>query len=400
MRRRWLAWVVAGLLLAGCWDQREISELALVRGVAIDRTDDGLVRVTIQSNRLSATSQTGAGGMGGAPGQPAMHTASAVGPSIFEAIRNLALSSSRRIMWAHNQLIIIGRKQAEHDVTEVVDFFTRNPELRYRALVAVAEGEASLLLTRPTGLETLPSDSIEKIFRYATFIGKAHRVDIKEFAASFLSGEISPALPALRQVPQLAAGAAASAEDPVEVEVSGMSVFRRNKLVGLLTDEESRGMLLAQERMRRVVLGVPCPGGQGKVVAELVDREARIRPGVGPGGQVTVHVAIKVQAALSTVSCSIDVQDPRVLGRIESAIAGELESNVKAAVARAKELKVDPIGVGRYIRGYFPAHWERLRNDWPERITDVRITAGAEARVVGSEVTIMPVAPAKEGGDE
>lgn len=398
MRRPLLTWALTMLLLAGCWDQREISELVLVRGVAIDRTDAGMVRVTIQSNRLSATSQTGAGGMGGAPEQPSVHTASAEGPSIFEAIRNLALHSSRRIMWAHNQLIIIGRSQAEHGVSEIVDFFTRNPELRYRALVTLAEGEAAVLLTRPTGLETLPSDSIEKTFRYATFIGLAHRVDMKEFAESYLSGENSVILPTLKQVPQIAAGAAATVEAPMEVQVSGMSVFRGQKLAALLTPEESRGVLMAQERTRRIVLSVPCPGGRGLVVAELVGREAQIRVSPGPGTQVTATVEVNVQAALSTVTCTVDILDSRTLGKIEGSIAAALEKDLEAAVHRTMETGTDPIGVGRYIRAFLPEQWRRLKQEWPERIKSVKFTTRVKASVVGSEVTVSPPIPGEESG--
>src|SRR5690606_23548777 len=42
-----LLWVASLLILSGCWDRKELNEIALIRAIGIDRTEDGQVEVTL-----------------------------------------------------------------------------------------------------------------------------------------------------------------------------------------------------------------------------------------------------------------------------------------------------------------------------------------------------------------
>ena len=84
---------------------RELDDLGLVMVVGIDKIKEtNNFRITAQIAKPSGAGQA----KGDSGGDEPVWTGSAEGNSIFEAIRNLAKFSSRRIMWAHNNVVIIG----------------------------------------------------------------------------------------------------------------------------------------------------------------------------------------------------------------------------------------------------------------------------------------------------
>lgn len=386
MRLRLVALLLATLMLTGCWGLRDISELGLVLAVGIDRTEEGQVRVTVQVAR-PAPGGGGADGSALGGSERPVRVVSAEAPSIFEAIRKLASSASRRLMWAHNQVIIIGRAEAEHGLQEVIDFFTRNPELRYRTLMAVTPHEAQPLLAETTGLESLPGIAIEKSFRYASLIGSARRVDVKEFAAAALSDDRSPILPVIRLVPRLVPGNTSEKNHADEVEIAGMAIFRAGRLVRLLDHSTSRGLLLAQGELGRTVLSIPCFAGEGDpITAEVIESATQIEADVAGENSVSFQLKSEVRMGLTSVGCQLEYRDPRLLSRLEQGFQAVLAEELSRMLAEARESGTDPVGLGRYVRARLPYRWQRLSTRWPEAMRDIKVHTQVRVAIIGSEV--------------
>ena len=64
--KRNLLWLTAMiLLLTGCWDQRELSNIALVTGMAIDKGENGKYKLTVEA--INATELNGKTAAGNSP---------------------------------------------------------------------------------------------------------------------------------------------------------------------------------------------------------------------------------------------------------------------------------------------------------------------------------------------
>jgi len=159
--------LVSAVALGGCWSARELNKLAIVMAVGIDKADEpGRYLVTAQIAR-PGTAASGVGGAGATAGggDETVHTTYADGDTLFAAIRNLAQFASRRIYWAHNNVVVIGEDVAREDITPVLDFFARNPELRLRAWLAIArDTTAREIVSAKTGIESVPANSLAALF--------------------------------------------------------------------------------------------------------------------------------------------------------------------------------------------------------------------------------------------
>lgn len=362
------------LLLSSCFDMRELNQLALVMAVGIDRSEDNPERflVTIQVARPGATGEGAASGGGEAP----VFTASADGDTIFAAIRNLAQFTSRRIMWAHNNVIVIGRSLAEEDITPVIDFFTRNQELRLRTWVVVArDATAKDFVTAKTGMEDIPANSISALFRFAELPGETVQTDILEVTSSFFAADLNSVISAMR----LTRRAIPIADSPgehggtLEAELRGTAIIREKRLVGFLDEDAARGLLWLRGEMGNATVTIPCPNQTGKHMAvEVRSPRVRIEPELRQGRPV-FRTTVQTQGWLTEQDCTTPQMDTLELkAYTEREFARRIEAQMREALRILQdELRTDAIRYGRRLHGTHPAWWQQHGHRWAELFPEV-----------------------------
>ncbi len=107
-----LIMLVCLLATAGCWDSKEIDALAIVAAIGIDLSDTpGEYLVSAQLIRPGQMANTGETS-GIAQGKPSWVIRTSA-ETIFKAIRELTVMSSRKLYFPHNQVIVFGRKRQD-----------------------------------------------------------------------------------------------------------------------------------------------------------------------------------------------------------------------------------------------------------------------------------------------
>lgn len=87
-------WLILSLILTGCWNSRELNDLAIVSGIGIDLTaNNGEFRVTFQVVNPSASSTS----MGSGNGMPAVTVISASDRTVFGALRKASKRATRQL---------------------------------------------------------------------------------------------------------------------------------------------------------------------------------------------------------------------------------------------------------------------------------------------------------------
>lgn len=369
--------IVLALLLSSCFDMRELNQLALVMAVGIDKSPEDPARfvVTIQIARPGAT---GEGRGGSAGGEAPVFTASADGDTIFAAIRNLAQFTSRRIMWAHNNVVIIGRSLAEEDITPVIDFFTRNQELRLRTWVVVArDAPARDLVTAKTGMEDIPANSISALFRYAALPGESVRTDMAALTAAFFSADLNPVISAMR----LTERAIPIADRPgehggnLEAELRGTAIIQGKRLVGFVEEDAGRGLLWLRGEMRNATVTIPCPGPTGKSMAvEIRGPQVKVHAQIRQG-KPHFRVAVQSQGWLTEQGCTTPQYDTMSLkAYAEEHFARQVEEQIREALRVLQEdLRTDAIKFGNKLHAQQPGWWRQNQDRWSEIFPEVPV---------------------------
>ncbi|MCC3380508.1 Ger(x)C family spore germination protein [Paenibacillus farraposensis] len=352
------------LLLTGCWNRRELNELAIVVGLGIDKQGDRF-RVSVQVVDPGAVSSK----KGGSQGAPAtLYTDEA--DTIFEAIRKITTISPRKMYFSHLRICVIGESVATEGMAKSLDLLSRDNEFRSDFyLVVTKDNSAEDTLKMMTPLVPIPANNLfsslessEKNWSPST------TVTLDELIAALTSEGRQPVLTGLRIVGNKEMGESSSnakmIEPPVLLQYSGLAVFRKDKLIGWLNETESRGYSFILGKVQSSVGFAACPGG-GKVVTESIRTQTSMKGSVNRK-EPQIHIKVRVEANVGEVECnSLDLTKASTIYDIEKREEEKIEEIMQSTVRKAQKLyKADIFGFGEAIHRADPKAWKTLKKNW------------------------------------
>jgi len=403
--RRFLLLLALSLTLTtGCFGKHEIDDLAMVMAVGLDPGQTpGSVRITAQIARPSdVRGQTGAPTAGS--GEP-IWTVSGEGDTIMAAIRSIARFSSRRVFWAHNQIIIINEKLARRGIKDALDFFSRNHELRMRTWVVVCSEEARKMVTLKTGLEMIPGVSLHKLFRYSQVVSEAPRTDMRTLSAAYLSESTHPVLARVQSRSRLISvqeGSQEHGSNP-QVELSGTAVFKKDKMLGWLDMEQSRGLLWFIEPVESRIVVLPCPSGDpeqnesknGKISLEIKHNTFEVTPHYD-GKKISFTAHLNADIDLVEVGCETNLSNYDLMKQLESKVRAKLRREIDNTVQAAQHTYgVDILELGKIFHNVYPAEWKKISKRWSELFPTVDVRVEIEAGIKSPVLLQKPLQPGK-----
>lgn len=381
--------LIIGGSTGGCWDKKEAEDLGYVRSTALDFAPSGKVRLLAQ---IPNPATFVGGGMaaitpGASQDAKAYRNFEAEGDTVFEAIRQMALQSPRRLFFAQNTTVIFSEGLARQGIAPHLDFFERSVEIRRRLNhFFITPDDPRVLLDVPAPHENIPAGRIERIINQEQQTSRFAAVNLSAFLrmlategqdafCGVVRARNNPARPALVQQVN-------APEPALTIELSGAAAFRGDRFAGYLTERETQAILWTQNELRGGSITVPSPSGNGQVTFGILrSGKGRIIPAI-PDGRLLVTVEITgVVAELAQSEPQLDLTRSEALRTLDQALAREIEREVIAAAHRSQDLGADVLGVGASFRRVFPREWREMRDNWPEIFPTVEITAHAEATI-------------------
>ncbi|MFA6941429.1 MAG: Ger(x)C family spore germination protein [Clostridiaceae bacterium] len=363
-----LLFLIPSLLLTGCWNAREINELGFVLSIGLDKTEDGF-KVTAQmaSPETFSKSQSGSGSSEKKPFLIVVST----GKTIFEAIRNMASISSRRIFWAHIKVIIISEELARSNTLEIFDFFSRNPELRLRTLIAVTPGEAGKLIQVEPEMEKDPAIYLEKIIENKSFSGKSYSIMLKDFLEDYLDPNVGPVTSRIILDK--------SKEKPV-LKTNGAYVFDGHKVSASLNEKETRGLLWIKNKMKDSIMVVYCPEDNKPVTLEIKGAKSSCKSSLDNSIPHFI-INVKVDASITEQACLTDFNDPQKLNELSKVLETAVYKDIQSTITTAKNLNIDFPGLSRIMHRQHKKEWYQVSSKWKNIFRDTEITINVKANI-------------------
>ncbi|KZL92404.1 Ger(x)C family spore germination protein [Clostridium magnum] len=361
--------VIFSFLQTGCWNAREINELAFVLSIGIDKAEDGF-KVTAQIASPETYSKTPSGTAAIEKEKP-FWMVSSTGKTIFEAIRNMASISSRRIFWSHIKVIIIGEQLARSNTLEIFDFFSRNPELRLRTLVAVTPEEAGKVLEVVPKMDKDPAIYLEKIIENRNLTGKSYGIMLKDFLEDYLDPNVGPVTSRIILDK--------SKLEPA-LKTSGAYVFDGDKLTAPLKEETTRGLLWIRNKMNDSIMVVDCPYDDSPTTLEIKKAKSSFKSYLdNEAPHFTIN--LNVEAVLTEQSCLTDFNDKQKLGELEKALESDIRKDIESTIAMAKDLQVDFLGLSRIMHRQHRSEWNQISSNWNKLFRNTEVTVAVKVDI-------------------
>jgi len=380
--------IIGTLCMSGCWSMREIDQLAFIAAMGIDQNDSG-VKLTVQV----IVTGGGGGDEGGGGGSSApVWVTSATGSSFSEAVFNLNRKISKRPFYAHVYVIILSEEFAREGIDEVIDWLSRERQIRDRVRLAVALGTAEDILMIEPKMTQLPGEYLDEVLRFGVETGLVPRSQLIDLRIAYANQPLMQVwLPVLQPEKPEASGGGSGGENPAEgtapegqgdkeekpeaVELAGSAVFRGDRLVGLLDIYETRGIAWLTGAVSNTLLSINRQEGQ---VTQRV-QFARVSYEVRNNGP-SLHLVAKISqdGSLETWPLQREGITPTILSQLQDVLVQVMEREINGALQKLQtEFNADCAGLGEQLRRLNNKQFKAMNWDeaFPELVVELDIEA-------------------------
>ncbi len=355
------------LLCTGCWDSTEINQLAIVTASACDLAPQkspakiqrghsvlASVQIVVPALLLGGQSQSGVPSGGS---QGAFITESDTGPSPGSALLPIVKRLSRRFFLEDRRVIILGEPYAAKGISELLDEMTRNPSGRLRSILVVAHhGRGLDILKLNYPLNRIPADAILELEESRSFVA----TNLVQFIKLMTDGGDPYAM-------GIAPITKKPAPNQIPFTMDNVAVFRRDRMVGWLTKEETAGFYLIYEQannMRFAMNAIAMPGYSGTITSVLTHTQSSISPVLQNHKLVMlVHVKLSNQIIENGTSLNLDHIEDQLL--YQHQLHQHIYRQIATAInALQHKYDADCLQFGKKIHEYFPHQWHALAPHW------------------------------------
>lgn len=365
------------LLLSGCWNRRELNELALVVGIAIDKEENDKYKVTVQVVDPGEIASSNGGG-----GRMPVTTYNEMGENMFETVRRMTTITPRKLYFSHIQMVVISEDIAKEGLKETLEFFARDPEFRKDFYIAIAKDiKAYEIMENLTSLEKIPSNKLHSSLETSEKAwAPTVAIQMDEFLLDLVTEGNNPVLTGLTIVGNVERGHTMknvqTLSGTARLKYSHIAVFKEDKLIGWLNENESKGYNFITDNVTNTVGDFPCPD-KGKMVAEILRPKVDVK-GTVTNGKPSIEIKIFGEANVAEVACKVNLNSLASITKLEHELSKMNELVIKSSIKRAKELGVDIFGFGEIIHRADPKAWKKLKHNWQEHFVKMPVTVKSD----------------------
>lgn len=384
--------VFFALGLAGCWSRREIEDLGIVAAIGIDRVKKEERKDFKLSLFLIRTDEVG--GQKGSGERNPEWLASETGPTLYDAQREFNVRSPRTLRMFHSDLAIIGESTAKEGLGEIIDYLLRHKDIRQRVLVFVSIGDAHEVMSALPALETTVSQEIsEVLIKAIPQVSKSYPVDLKGLTEALLVPGWDAVCPVVKVfTPPEGRDPRAQKEPPQTVLVEGLAVFKKDKLTGFLSPEETKGFLYLAGKAQRGVIPARVTGQHSGEISFLMKQaSSEIKP-IIKDARLIIEIIIKAEADIGEVAGKIPVGDPKVIKQLNQVFSAQVQALTENTMKKAqKQYKSDILGLGNKVHKKYPDYWRGIEKEWDKIYSEVPVFIKVEGQVRGTLELADPV---------
>ena len=151
-----------------------------------------------------------------------------------------------------------------------------------------------------------------------------------------------------------------------------MALFRKDKLEGFLSVEDTRNYLWTQNKLKRTSLTVPCD--KGRYVSLKVNQSKTKLKGTIVNGKPKIQMEIIMEGYLIGSVCEGSMDDPDTYKKIEKLTNQYVKEDVLETIKKVqKKYGIDIFGFGEVIARQDYKNFKKVQDHWDEAFQEAEI---------------------------
>lgn len=368
-----LLFILVVIFLSGCWSSKEIEELGLIIGTAIDLDNEGEFEdrqrgmtngdVFKLTNQLITAETANNATNGGQSQVRAYKNITETGDAVLPALRNMILRIDKRAFGEHAKVIVIGEELARsYNLEQVLDFFRREQEMRPSTLIVIAKGSASKTLESAEAT-VIPAIQVVEMVQGMERTTKI----LTPTPIAKIEGQLNSGNSFLLQT---------VATENNDRKLTGAAMIDGNTktLRAFLNDQETEGVSWITGKGKGGLVRSYDDEAHLPIVYESLSMKSKIKPTV-KGDSISFTVKIETEGRIGEHwDISGKAFDSKYMKRAEKAAEKEIERLVKNVLVKTQEeYKMDVLGFGRSLQISYPQVWNKVKNNWDETFSEIPV---------------------------
>lgn len=362
--------------LTACWNYKEVDDMSIAAGAAIDKDKEEYL-VTVEVIGIKS---------GKEPSKESI-LVEGRGETIFDAIRNIIEISGKKIYWSHAKIIIISEAIAKEGIAAPMDFFFRDSETRINLNVMISkEKTAKAIFEMENVSEDIKSFEIHKAAKNQSSVLKAPNVVLKQFINDLAAEGKSAILPTVTNTLN---------DNKKRTKLSGTAVFKKDKLVGYLDEEETKMLhyILNMDKGGLLVGNELSKNKETKLAIEVFKNGTitKITPQY-KDGEIAMNIHVDISGAIAENGALKDFSEEEDVDKLKEGIEKAMEEKIKKLIRKVQgEYGSDIFGFGSAVKADMPGVWKTVKNNWEPLYKTLEVSVDVRMNILNKASVSKPI---------
>jgi len=330
---KYLVLLISALLLTGCYNYQELNDLAITTALSIDYDSETenfkvMAQVINPVKEQDAKSST----------ETSFINYKSEGKSLREAVRLIIMDSPKKLYGSQLQVVILSENVLDERLPDIIDFFIREPELRSEFKILIAQNDEALKgIAIQTLLDDLSSSNIlDSLETQADKLGITTVITLNDLTNMYLNPHLEIVLPSMMVDGNIENGTEknnlSSTDNETTIKISTTGVFKDNKFLGYLTEEESKTLNLIRGDITNTIISMDIE--DGFIVFEPNKIETKVEAVVKEN---TVKITVGGLAKIKEITGNADLNSPEEIKKLQEKFNKLTEEMVKNTFESIRE---------------------------------------------------------------
>lgn len=365
-----LIFCLNAIFTTGCWNYREIDQLSIVAGLAIDKGIKEKFQMTVELIKIS----------GGKDTKMESKTISAEGKTMFDAARNIIALSGKRLYWSHTKVIIISKEIASEGIIQVMDWYNRDAETREDVNILISKDEsAKEIFSGQDIVEDIKSITLDEIIKNQVALSKSPLTDILKYDIESKNKEDSIIIPTVKLE---------KIDEKMVPQVLGTAIIKNDKLIGFLDAEDTKALIFIRNEIKGGLLTeeIQASHSTTSVSLEIFKNKTIVTP-VVDGKDITINLNIDTTVAIDEIQGTENLIDDEGKKKLEQFAEKKLQERIETLIMKVQsEYDADIFRFAAKLREGKPKVWKNMRSDWEEVFKNLKVNVKTKLHIKGSSV--------------
>lgn len=380
--------IICNLILSGCWSSQEVNTLAIAICKGIDKSENGYILTQQVLNPKAIASKI-------TINQAPVILYTEEGKDLLELRTKITTQNPRKIYNSHLRLIVLSEEVAREGIQDIIDLFCRGREYRTDFYFVVAKGTtANKVLSTLTPLEAVPGIAMFNSLKNSEGTWASTKsIQTIELMNSIIAEGKDPVIPGVEIINNQGTSNSIDSlklsNQNNRLKYTSLGVFRKDKLVGWLNENESKGFNYIIGNVKSSSGYIEYEGD--KISHEVTSAKSKIKAYL-LDGKPAIKIEIKIVANIGALTNGLDILNEGNVEKTNRMVESKIITICESAIRKAKEdFKSDIFGFGEVIHKAYPKLWGKIKYDWDNQFVNLPVNITVNFKTNGLGELTKPI---------